>query len=104
LYQAYRGHPIDLMDDELAAVTAAIRCLIYEDRFPHAPRVDPLRSTFARRRAKANARPITAGDTAANSRRKAGEALGFAAFLSPWLAAMITHASHRLARMQRGDS
>ena len=29
---------IDLTDDELAAVTAAIRRLIDEDRFPHAPR------------------------------------------------------------------
>ena len=39
---------IDLTDDELAAVTAAIRRLIDEDRFPHAPRLDPLRSAFAK--------------------------------------------------------
>jgi hypothetical protein len=39
---------IDLTDDELAAVTAAIRSLIDEDRFPHAPRLDPLRSAFAK--------------------------------------------------------
>ena len=96
---------IDLTDDELAAVTAAIRRLIYEDRFPHAPRLDPLlRLRKARRRAKANPRPTTAEDTAANSRRKAGEALGLAAFLSPSLAAMLTHAAHRLARVQGGDS
>jgi hypothetical protein len=96
---------IDLTDDELAAVTA-IRRLVDEDRFPHAPRLDPaaLRPRKARRRAKANPRPTTAEDTAANSRRKAGEALGLAAFLSPSLAAMITHAPHRLARMQGGDS
>ena len=37
---------IDLTDDELAAVTAAIRRLIDEDRFP--PRLDPLRSAFAK--------------------------------------------------------
>ena len=39
---------IDLTDDELAAVTAAIRRLIDEDRFPHAPRLDPLRAALAR--------------------------------------------------------
>ena len=39
---------IDLTDDELAAVTAAIRRLIDEDRFPYAPRLDPLRSAFAK--------------------------------------------------------
>ena len=97
---------IDLTDDELAAVTAAIRRLIDDDRFPYAPRLDPaaLRPRKARRRAKANPRPTTAEDTAANSRRKAGEALDLAAFLSPSLAAMITPAPHRLARMQGGDS
>jgi hypothetical protein len=39
---------IDLTDDELAAVTAAIRRLIDEDRFPHAPRLDRLRSALAK--------------------------------------------------------
>jgi hypothetical protein len=39
---------IDLPDDELAAVTAAIRRLIDEDRYPHAPRLDPLRAALAR--------------------------------------------------------
>jgi hypothetical protein len=39
---------IDLTDDEHAAVTAAIRRLIEEDRFPHAPRLDPLRSALAK--------------------------------------------------------
>ena len=39
---------IDLPDDELAAVTAAIRRLVDEDRFPHAPRLDPLRSALAK--------------------------------------------------------
>jgi hypothetical protein len=37
---------IDLTDEH-AAVTAAIRRLIEEDRFPHAPRLDPLRSALA---------------------------------------------------------
>ena len=39
---------IDLTDDELAAVTAAIRRLIDEDRFLHAPRLDRLRSALAK--------------------------------------------------------
>jgi hypothetical protein len=39
---------IDLPDDELAARTAAIRRLIAEDRYPHAPRLDPLRAALAR--------------------------------------------------------
>jgi hypothetical protein len=36
---------INLADDELAAVTAAIRRAIEDDRFPHVPRLDPLRAT-----------------------------------------------------------
>jgi hypothetical protein len=39
---------IDLPDDELAAVTAAIRGVIEGDRYPHAPRLDPLRAALAR--------------------------------------------------------
>lgn len=39
---------IDLSDDELAAVIAAIRRAIEDDRFPHAPRLDPLRAALAR--------------------------------------------------------
>jgi hypothetical protein len=39
---------IDLPDDELAAVTAAIRRVIADDRYPHAPRLDPLRVALAR--------------------------------------------------------
>jgi hypothetical protein len=38
---------IDLTDDELA-ITAAIRRLIEDDKFPHAPRRDPLRSALAK--------------------------------------------------------
>ena len=34
---------INLTDDELAAVTTAIRSLIEDDKYPHAPRLDPLR-------------------------------------------------------------
>jgi hypothetical protein len=39
---------IDLTEDEHAAVTAAIRRAIEEDRFPRAPRLDPLRSALAK--------------------------------------------------------
>jgi hypothetical protein len=39
---------IDLPDDELAAVAAAIRGVIEGDRFPHAPRLNPLRAALAR--------------------------------------------------------
>jgi hypothetical protein len=39
---------IDLPDDELAAVTAAIRRTIEDDKYPHAPRLDPLRSALVK--------------------------------------------------------
>jgi hypothetical protein len=39
---------IDLTDDELAAVTAAIRRAVEDDRFPRAPRLDPLRSALTK--------------------------------------------------------
>jgi hypothetical protein len=39
---------ISLTDDELAAVTAALRSLIEDDKYPHAPRLDPLRAALAR--------------------------------------------------------
>jgi hypothetical protein len=39
---------INLTDDELAAVTAAIRGVIEDDRYPHAPRLDPLRAALGK--------------------------------------------------------
>ena len=39
---------INLPDDELAAVTAAIRRAIEDDRFPRAPRLDALKAALAR--------------------------------------------------------
>jgi hypothetical protein len=39
---------IDLPDDELAAVAAAIRRAIEDDRYPHAPRLDPLRAALGK--------------------------------------------------------
>ena len=48
---------IDLTDDEYAALTAAIRRLIEQDKFPHAPRLDPLRAALAKFDAGAEANP-----------------------------------------------
>jgi hypothetical protein len=62
---------IDLPDDELAAVTAAIRRAIEDDKYPRAPRLDPLRVALARldaasaanaAKATANASPPAKGD------------------------------------------
>jgi hypothetical protein len=39
---------IDLPDDQLPAVTAAIRDVIEGDRYPRAPRLDPLRAALTR--------------------------------------------------------
>jgi hypothetical protein len=39
---------IDLTDAEHAALVALIRRAIEEDRFPRAPRLDPLRSALAK--------------------------------------------------------
>ena len=39
---------INLADDELAAVTAAIGRAIEDDRYPHAPRLDPLRAALGK--------------------------------------------------------
>ena len=54
---------IDLTDDEHAAVTALIRRVIEEDKFPRAPRLDPLHSALAKldpAAAAALRRPLTA--------------------------------------------
>jgi hypothetical protein len=50
---------IDLPDDELAAVTAAISRLVHEDRFPHAPRLDLLRAALARLEAATASEPTS---------------------------------------------
>ena len=44
---------INLTDGELAAVTAALRRLVEDDRFPLSPRLDPLRAALARLEAAA---------------------------------------------------
>jgi hypothetical protein len=49
---------INLTDDELAAVTAAIRRAIEDDKFPHAPRLDPLRAALGKFEAGAEPAPL----------------------------------------------
>ena len=52
---------VDLTDAEHAALTALIRRAIEEERFPRAPRLDPLRSALAKLDpAAAFRRPLTA--------------------------------------------
>jgi hypothetical protein len=53
----YKG--IDLTDAELAAVAAAIRRAIEDDRFPRAPRLDPLRAALAKLDPKAPTAPAS---------------------------------------------
>jgi hypothetical protein len=60
---------INLPDDELAAVTAAIRRAIEDDRFPHAPRLDPLRAALAKLDATSELTPLP---TARRQSRQAG--------------------------------
>jgi hypothetical protein len=64
---------IDLPADELAAVTAAIRGVIDGDRYPHAPRLDPLRAALARFEAAQEPTP-----TAASQSRRARAAITMA--------------------------
>ena len=67
---------IDLPDDELAAVTAAIRRAIEEDRFPRAPRLDPLRAALARLDAASRASPAAEGLDAGQSRQAGAAIIG----------------------------
>ncbi|HEU0218811.1 MAG TPA: hypothetical protein VFQ90_19290 [Stellaceae bacterium] len=39
---------IELTDEELAAIAAALRRVIMEDRYPRAPRLWPLRAALAK--------------------------------------------------------
>jgi hypothetical protein len=44
---------IDLTADELAAIVTALRGVIENDKFPHAPRLDPLKAALAKLEAEA---------------------------------------------------
>jgi hypothetical protein len=67
---------IDLPDAELAAVMAAIRGVIEGDRYPHAPRLDPLRAALARldAAAKPTAQPKAPPPTKADKRARSVKA------------------------------
>jgi hypothetical protein len=58
---------IDLPADELAAATEAIRRAIEDDRFPHAPRLDPLRAALGKLEAAAEPAPHPKAATAAKA-------------------------------------
>jgi hypothetical protein len=62
---------IDLPDDELAAVAAALRRAIEGDRYPHAPRLDPLRAALARFDAAAGPTPGPKAPPAAKADKRA---------------------------------
>jgi hypothetical protein len=62
---------IDLTDDELAAVTAAIRRTIEGDRFPHAPRLDPLRAALGKFEAESMPTPDPKGPPPAKADKRA---------------------------------
>jgi hypothetical protein len=49
---------INLAADELAAVIAALRRAIEDDKFPHAPRLDPLRAALGKFEAAAEPTPL----------------------------------------------
>lgn len=59
---------VDLPDDELRALIAAIRGVIEGDRFPHAQRLDPLKATLAR--PEAAAEPTPKGPPPANADKR----------------------------------
>jgi hypothetical protein len=61
---------INLTNDEFAAVTAAIRRAIEDDRFPHAPRLDPLRAALGKFEAASEPTPLPKAPTAADKRAR----------------------------------
>ena len=64
---------IDLRDDELAAVTATVGRAIEGDRYPRAPRLDPLRSALGARQARSG--DSVEANPAASQSRQAGAAI-----------------------------
>ena len=62
---------INLTADELAAVTAAIRRAIEDDRFPHAPRLDPLRAALGKFEAAPEPTPLQKAPPPAKADKRA---------------------------------
>ena len=65
---------IDLAADELAAVAAEIRRAIEDDRFPHAPRLDPLRAALGKFEAALEPTPHPKAPPPAKSDKRAPSA------------------------------
>src|SRR3984885_15895333 len=61
---------IDLTDAELAAITAAVRRTIEDDRYPHAPRLVPMRMALGKLARAAPAPPLSPAQTANAPRHK----------------------------------
>jgi hypothetical protein len=79
---------IDLPDDELAAVTAAIRGVIEDDKFPHAPRLDPLRAALGEAGRGVKASPRTEGP-AGSQNRQTGAAIGGGTMMAEDVAPLV---------------
>ena len=62
---------INLTDEELAAVTAAIRRTIEDDRFPRAPRLDPLRAALGKFEAASTPEPTPKAPPPAKAAKRA---------------------------------
>ena len=65
----------DLPDDELAAVTAALRGVVEDDRYPRAPRLDALRAALGRLR-RPQSHPALKGPAASQSRQAGAAIIG----------------------------
>jgi hypothetical protein len=60
---------INLNDDELAAVAALIPRTIEGDRYPHAPRLDPLRAALGKFEVGAEREPLPKAPMGAKGKR-----------------------------------
>jgi hypothetical protein len=74
---------INLTDDELAAVAAAIRRAIEDDKFPYAPRLDPLRAALGKFEAAAEPTPHPKAPPPAKANKPARSAKAPAPKISP---------------------
>jgi hypothetical protein len=76
---------INLADDELAAVMAALRRAIEDDRYPHAPRLDPLRAALGKLEAASSDSVPRSADTppSAKADKRARSAKAPAPKISP---------------------
>jgi hypothetical protein len=60
---------VNLTDDVLVAVTAALRRTIEDDRFPHALRLDPLRAALGKFDAASEPTPLPKAPPSAKDKR-----------------------------------